>query len=401
MPETVRTLLSALGPDPWRRSTPFSEDIAAIHAAVFAPEPEPARAAAAIRSWLERRQPCLFGRIAAKYDLLSFCLLTEEDLKGPDEAIRDKIQGCRMEWSRLAYEGKKSGFIVIALSPMIAEAIPDVRMLRLAQRVGELYLEHEVAPDQIYLDSIRLEAPAYERPTWEWATGVNYFCAQGDRRWWHDHRFPGGMAFSVNSVGHMVKSGVIARASQELLSLLDVPEDNWFPPKVESLPQALELAMRTIALASQAVSGRATFLLPMPENTAGLAVPVCPVQLPPSLRDKNFCEYAGYYHTDVTLPSEYFRAEVERPADVRERTLDFTYLFDSKLDNPDYRVVGVGRRVRMFDEEGDAEGEGVSILDATDDAPDLIEALGAVLQDAGSKGYKLAKSAKGFGRPKR
>jgi hypothetical protein len=76
----------------------------------------------------------------------------------------------------------------------------------LALRLCSLYLLEEVAPDRIFLDEIWLEKPGRDATTWRWHAGVNSFRAQGDGRWWQDHLMPGGIAFSVNSVGHMVKS---------------------------------------------------------------------------------------------------------------------------------------------------------------------------------------------------
>ena len=67
--------------------------------------------------------------------------------------------------------------------------------------------------------------------TWEWLAGVNYFCAQGDRRWWHDHRIPGGMALSVNSVGHLAKAGKISEALASLNKELGVDPSEFVGEK--------------------------------------------------------------------------------------------------------------------------------------------------------------------------
>jgi hypothetical protein len=114
-------------------------------------------------------------------------------------------------------------------------------------------------------------------------------------------------------------------------------------PVVDSLEKALELAMRTIALASDGPSGKATALMPRP-SAAGL--PRCPVTLPAAFADKDYCGYQGWYHTDYTLPAEYFTPEVERPAPTQTHDLDFTYLFDQSLDNPDFNRMGRGRIIR-------------------------------------------------------
>jgi hypothetical protein len=34
---------------------------------------------------------------------------------------------------------------------------------------------------------------------------VDFFACAGDGRWWHDHRFPGGIAYTANSTGHMMR----------------------------------------------------------------------------------------------------------------------------------------------------------------------------------------------------
>jgi hypothetical protein len=347
--KSIATLLAELQPDHWRREAGFSAEVGAANSVLFKPALTESEAIQTIAEWLQKYQPCLFGRIGAKLGLLSYCILTEAELAAADEAIRDKIQEARTRWTRDGFEGRKSAFVILVISPTIAYASPDHRMEQLARRLCSLYLLEEVETDQIYLDEIFLEVPSRGRTTWRWHAGVNYFCAQGDKRWWQDHRIPGGMAFSVNSVGHMVKSGRLASAMNELRSILDTPPEDWEESKIDSLPKALEFAMRTIAIASEAVSGKATQLLPLPAHPGALPVQTCPVDLPGFLRDKNFCKYQGYYHTDYTLPSEYFVADVERPSWVAPHTLDFTYLFNKQIENLDFNTMGAGRRVRRLE----------------------------------------------------
>jgi hypothetical protein len=226
------------------------------------------------------------------------------------------------------------------LSDQMAVAEPDETLLSIASQIASLYLLTDVRPDEIYLEEVFLELPSFARTTWRWNAGVNYFAANAEGRWWQDHRMPGGIAFSVNSVGHLVKSGAIGRAQQTIAESLGIQGDRWLPTKVDSLSEALEFAMRTIDLASEAVSGRATWLI---EANRGEQ---CPINLPPNLRGKSCSHYAGFYHTDFTLPSEYFRPDVERPGTVRERDLDFTYLSMPAVENPDHTLMGSGRQIR-------------------------------------------------------
>jgi hypothetical protein len=56
----------------------------------------PNEISAEVAQWLTRHQPCLFGRMAAKAGLMTYCILSEADLTGTDQAIRDKIQDARL-----------------------------------------------------------------------------------------------------------------------------------------------------------------------------------------------------------------------------------------------------------------------------------------------------------------
>jgi hypothetical protein len=348
---SVADYFSLLEPDEWRERVSFSQEIEGANQELFRPDLTEADAEQILGKWLEKHQPCLFGRIAAKSGALSYCFLTEDDLRQNDEFIKDKIQSKRLEWTREGFEGRKSGFVILVISPTLASARPGPEVLELARRLCYLYLETDIETDKIHLDQLYLQKPGSSLTTWKWFTGVNYFSAQGDGRWWHDHRIPGGMGFSVNSVGHLVKSGIVAKAMRGLDEEFGKPFENYPEPKVDSLGKALELAMRTIDMAADAVSGRATELLPLPTDRSSLPVSECPVKLSAKVSDKNFCEYRGYYHTDYTLPSEYFRPDVERPTDVHPHTLDFTYLYHRDVDNPDFRLLGEGHQIRPISPE--------------------------------------------------
>ncbi len=345
--DSIASLMTRLTPDSWRCDAGFSTDIVATNKAVFSPRTTDQEIVETIGQWLQQNQPCLFGRIAAKLGFIRYCILKESDLTLPDEAIAQKIQDARLRWLKDAFEGKTSNFIVIVISQALSEAVPDQVVAKIAQRICSLYLRIDAGFDCIHHENIFLEKPGHSRMTWRWLAGVNYFCSQGDKRWWHDHRFPGGMAFSVNSVGHFVRSEKIANAMIELNKILGVSdEEGWNDSKVDSLEKALALAMRTISLASETSSGKATELLSLPANLEDSNLPKCPVELPKSLLGKNYVEYLGYYHTDYTLPSEYFRPEVERSTSVDPLFLDFTYLFHKHIANPDFFTMGEGQRIR-------------------------------------------------------
>jgi hypothetical protein len=352
MATSISDLLSQLRPDRWRARQGFSFEVEEANRELFRSDITDIQAEQVLSSWLQKHQPCLFGRIAAKLGAVSYCILNETDLHQGDELIKQKIQTARLAWTHEGFEGGKSAFVILAISPQIANAVPGPEMRELARRLAYLYLEEDIVMDNAHLEQVYLQKPGARLTTWKWFAGVNYFCAQGDKRWWQDHRIPGGMAFSINSVGHLVKSGMIANAMKELDRMMDAPDESYPETKVDSLAKALELAMRTISKASDAISGKATELLPLPEDTSKLPLSVCPVNLSPAMSEKNFCEYRGHYHTDYTLPSEYFLPDVERPDGLKVHALNFTYLFHKSIGNPDFRLMGEGQQIRRI--EGDA-----------------------------------------------
>jgi hypothetical protein len=346
MRKSVAELFSNLIPDPWRSQSGFSPDIEDVHKNLFKAELSESDSIQFLNQWIQRFQPCLFGRIAAKLDLINYCILTENDLHKPDKEIKNKIQQQRLRWTGDGFSGEKSAFVIAVISPTIAYALPNEAVRELARRLCYFYLRTDIKPDEIYTDRLWLEKSAGETVVWEWPVGVNYFNAQGDKRWWQDHRIPGGMAFSMNSVGHMAKAGQLANALKALDDSFGLSSEEYPASKITSLDIALDFAMRTINGAADAVSGKATWLAPLPTDKTQLPTDKCPANLPGFLKDKNFCNYEGFYHTDITLPSEYFLADVERPAHISTHNLDFTYLFHEDVDNPDFEAMGRGRRIR-------------------------------------------------------
>jgi hypothetical protein len=343
MPDSVADLISQLRSDDWRSEVGFTAEIADASERIWNSDSND-QSEKVLNDWLTQFQPCLFGRTAARNNLLSFCILNQSDLEKPDEHIATKIQNARLRWVAEGFDGNKSGLVIVAASPKIATAAPDDVTQKLAKRLAFLYLQEEILIDHPHLDEIQLRKHGQTEVIWRWDVGVNYFCAQGDKRWWQDHRIPAGIGFSMNSVGHMVKAANLASGMRHLESLLDAPREEWEASKIDSLEKALILAMRTIGNASHTDWGKATELLPLKDNDS--TAPQCPFSLPKDLAEKNCREYRGYYHTDFTIPSEYFDGAVGRSLSQASYQLDFTYLFHQDVDNPAHGTMGLGRRVR-------------------------------------------------------
>jgi hypothetical protein len=344
----VSDLIARLEPDPWRSDHPFSDDIVACHKLLFHPETSRDDKAAAVARWLGESQPCLFGRMEAKRNALAFCILTENDLERSDQEIRKTIQQERREWKRRALSGDSHAFLIVAISESIAHARRGPMLRDVATRLCELYLD-EVAIDEIHHDDLmlKIERDGDEMEWRHWKVGVNYFSAQGDGLWWHDHRLPGGMAFSMNSVGHMARW----RAERALKKdPKRVPAD---VPRERLVYWALPTAMNTIGPPIEG-SHRGTWLAErgtFPEDRE-----------PPTYaeRQRYFGDLAGYsenrykgrYHTDHTIPTRYFEEGLWELEKIAERDdLYFTYLH-SRSDS-DYDSMGIGKLFDV-DDEGSA-----------------------------------------------
>lgn len=333
----ISELVDRLAPDPWRQQMDFSPDIAACHDVLFASGVSRSRMADALTRWLRSEQPCLFGRMEATKRRLAFCVLTENDLYRGDDHIRGRICEERTDWKRRALQGLSHGFIIAAVSERIATARADENLLTLARKLSELYLQ-ETAVNKVHLDELFLELDRSDKKKWlRWAVGVNYFSSQADKKWWHDHRIPGGLAFSMNSVGHMARSLVedeIRKQGPASSSFARLPEEKltyW----------ALLFAMKTIG-APREGSTRGTWLVKhgtCPEDVK--SSPIDRGQCLGKLSDFSENRYAGLYHTDQTIPSDYFDETISGRDSVPPRDdLFFTYLHS--LDDEAYKSMAIG-----------------------------------------------------------
>ena len=96
----------------------------------------------AISLRLQKYQPCIFGKIAAKTKGMHYCILTENDLRKSDQHIREKIKLERMLWKQQALSGKrnpKHGFMILVISPSLTWAAPDANLKAFASRVRQLW----------------------------------------------------------------------------------------------------------------------------------------------------------------------------------------------------------------------------------------------------------------------
>lgn len=217
--------------------------------------------------------------------------------------------------------------MLVVASSRVALAAPDQHLHAFSDRILELAgwgadrrgarRKNTVTSDFLYL----------RHPTngsfYGFRFNADFFACAGDGRWWHDHRFPGGIAFTANSTGHMI-------AVRE-----------WYQGKDQSLAWALKQAMLTInnAMPTRATDsaepseqGRATWLRSLDADGKPLVGNIgCPLaKVPTTLEGKDWTRYEGVLHTDHAVREEFFLDRNVAPTSSKPYLMDFTYLYDEK-----------------------------------------------------------------------
>lgn len=337
---SLAELYACLEEDRSRTDHPFSDDMETANAVLLNPFATDPQRRIALECWFQRWQPCLFGRMAGKRKGIHYCFLTVEDLLKSDSFVRDKVTDSRKLWKHRALRGDpRPGFILAVCDRKLALAAPDEHLLRFALRLQEIVgwpvrpesRENDIVDEWLYLR--HPETGAIQKFTFS----VDFFATAGHDRWWHDHRVPGGLVFTANSLGHMV-------CQQE-----------WYEGKKGQIEWALRTAMLTIDTAEKAVPhGPATYLLgrrvdrPLRSFTWSEDAPL-PAQ--ERLGGKDCGSYGGYLHTDHAVRREFFRPQPEPRWLDEPYLMDFTYIFDTA--SSDHEPFMLGERV----EEADVQSE--------------------------------------------
>ena len=336
MSDTLLLLHDRLREDHSRVDTPFSQDMEDARRLMHYTYTSEDDIAEALRRWCMTRQPCQFGRLAASRDQIYFCILRERDLADGDPAIAGKIAEAKRHWKQRGISDSQApphGFLLVFASErvMIARAYDSLRrfadhLLKLAGWAPKRRAKSGDNP--ITSDFLYLKSPN-EGQFYGFQFNIDFFAAAGDGRWWHDHRFPGGIGFTANSTGHM-------RHFRDWYEKPGSDHGEW----------ALKQAMITIAQAhapkaagdkdaagvrrSPEEEGRATWLRDLDKEGKPLVDRLaCSVQnMPKQLQGKDWTKYLGFLHTDHAVREEFF-ADRDSPVTRRgPHILDFTYLFD-------------------------------------------------------------------------
>ncbi|HEY3852963.1 MAG TPA: hypothetical protein VGO67_01060 [Verrucomicrobiae bacterium] len=312
---SIQEHLSRLEGDQWRLAHPFSEDIKTACDVLLNPFARDDERKRAVRGWLTKNQPCVFGQVAAKSDLLFISIVDEQLISQGDEVVREKLKLDRQTWKQWSLGEKgRHGFLLVVLSPKIHHAAPNRALKDLAQQVRNLFAE-DVKPDPVGNDMVyewlylkNLQTGQFHK----FRVILDFFASAADQRWWHDHRFPGGIAFTFNSLGHMART------------------KEWYEKNATPTEWAAKLAMHTIASAfPHSVHGSATALLEL-NNGASRKSMACPFRslqaLPEKIKGKDWTTYAGYHHTDHSIRGEFFDGRENPDRSRGPYFLDFSYI---------------------------------------------------------------------------
>lgn len=327
--------------DRFRKTHPFSEDVESTQAILFNPRYNKWKKLDAYRRWLTTGQPCLFGKAAARNKNVFICLLEEHEIlcmKNGDDDLKDTIQDHRQIWKRYALDEPFSSFLVVLLSKRLVGKEPGEKLKEICRRLLELYMEVDRVNDDTILAQreyvfLRMNGKESETKLLKFGTLPNVFCAQGDRRWWHDHRTPGGIMITSNALGHFeyYRNGEGTIGEKEKT-------------------HALDNAMRTINNAYGNDKKRrglahcpATRLLPLAEGEA------TPIRESSDLHKYSPSHYEGFFHTDHLIPSAFFSKEMD-PKDLRRYdNLSLQYIYDPVGDPEDHKELMTGAEATWYD----------------------------------------------------
>jgi hypothetical protein len=193
----------------------FGADIDAAHEVLLGPTASSAAREAALRAWIQRSQPCLFGRLAARDGgdkpapkglALDIIVIDEADLLRGDLHTAAVIQRARLRWKTRASLGASSAFLVVFNSARLARALPSEELASVCQHLAGLYL-HEVgvvSRDVVYTEAVPLHGDDGSWRLFKASTQLFYAGAHLMRN--HDRRFPGGVAIIANAPGHYARS---------------------------------------------------------------------------------------------------------------------------------------------------------------------------------------------------
>jgi hypothetical protein len=329
---SIKTLHDQLVEDKWRKDNPFEEHILTTSRILNSTWTSLDEKETAIGAWLQFNQPCVFGKVAAKCKRVHYCILTSTDLRENDAFIQAKIHRERKIWQQLALTGEVSAahsFLLLVCCDRVMSATPDYNLKHFATHLQSLITRDQELDDHgndRSFQNIFLKHPS-TGDYYKFKVIMDFFSAAGDGRWWVDHRVPGGIAFSFNSLGHMIRT------------------QEWYQSSPDRLAWATKLAMTTIdSAAKHPKHGVATWLIDIGHGKP-LKHTKCPFadveKLPAKLKGKDWTAYEGFHHTDHSVRAEFFVNRPGVPTRNRPWRMDFSYIYSRTKEEDSEIVDGV------------------------------------------------------------
>ena len=340
---TAAELFARLQGDSWRVGHPFNDDILQANALLHNSAATEEEIAEGLARWCQHRQPCQFGGVSAKHGRIHFCILRDEAVSNwGDDEIAEKIGEEKRLWKqRAAFDPSRAAhsLVIVVASPRVAFAAPDQHLRAFSDRILELAgwetnrrgvrRKNTLTSDFLYLRN------PHDGGLYGFRFNADFFACAGDGRWWHDHRFRGGIAFTANSTGHMVRFR------------------EWYQSKDQNESWALIQAMLTIRNAAPTrpteggdpmEQGRVTWLRPLDREGRPLVSEIaCPLaRVPATLAGKDWTRYEGVLHTDHAVREEFFLDREAAPTASKPYLMDFTYLYSQT--QPDFEEFTRGKR---------------------------------------------------------
>lgn len=311
----IHQLLARLEGDPWRKTNPFSEEIREACEVLLNPYARDDERRKMINAWVAKFQPCVFGQVAARSEGLFISIIDSDMLKRGDKAIKEKLCEDKRTWKQWSLSQKgRHGFLIAVLSPELNFAAPNRALKDFAEHIRSLFskdAKKDAVGNDVAYECLYLKNPETEE-IYKFRVILDFFAAAGDGRWWHDHRFPGGIAFTFNSLGHLAKTR------------------QWYERNSNPLEMSAKMAMHTIANAYQhPAHGKATWLVDL-NGKPPMKPMECPFSNPENLKGdikgKDWTTYQGFHHTDHSIRAEFFDGSDAPDRSRGPFLLDFSYI---------------------------------------------------------------------------
>lgn len=99
----LRDLYDRLKEDQFRKTTAFSEDMSSTQEVLFSPFARFVDRRDIISWWLQKHQPCVFGKIAAAKGWMHYCMLSDQDLQRSDQHVAELVDSELQRWKRRSF----------------------------------------------------------------------------------------------------------------------------------------------------------------------------------------------------------------------------------------------------------------------------------------------------------